>query len=92
METWVVVLIVLLVFFVLLPTIGAIFLIFGVTKNIKETGFCYTESDKESGCVLQSKSDCDNVSGKHFDTMNDCQQYWEDRKKNKKENYNESCC
>lgn len=85
---WIIIIVVLLI--IVLPIVGIILLISGV-KNMSKDGFCYRTDSSFGGevCSLMTKDKCEQNKGKHFDTMDECDNYMG---KNMKESYDCGCC
>ena len=83
MQTWLIILILLLVTGFVLITFVAV----NVTILISKTGFCYTDTKDKKECILGNKNDCKANNGTHYDTYEDCQKQLE----SKKETYSNHC-
>ena len=86
METWIIVLIVMVV---VVPLLLVGLIVMAGSKFLGQ-GYCFTKDNNSEGCALNSKQNCSKQNGTHFDTMKECQDYWNSQKP-KKENYSVHC-
>lgn len=77
---------------IVLPIVGIILLFTGIVNMAKKDGFCYRTDSTLGGevCSIMTKDECDKHKGKHFDTMDECDDYMNNP--NSKESYGCGCC
>ena len=74
METWMIVLLVCIGFFIVIPAV--IYIMHEVNLNkALDKGACYIDTKLDKGCSnTTTKKECDVQDGAHYDTMDECLQ------------------